>query len=121
MYTVILTLCRVVGLAQAKMTNTAWVPTALGESSFPSPSGSQLTNNSEQQAGGMGAGYNDSYQGGNTGGGGYDDNEGEGKSKDSTLGKMMEKGGKMFKNEGMAEKGRAKRDEASGMGGNNDY
>ena len=88
---------------------------------FLSPAGVQLTSNSEQQAGGMGAGYNDSYQGGNTGGGGYDDNEGQGKSKDSTLGKMMEKGGKMFKNEGMAEKGRAKRDEASGMGGNNDY
>ena len=74
-------------------------------------------NNSQQQAGGMGAGYNDS----STGGGGYDDNEGQGKSKDSTLGKMMEKGGKMFKNEGMAEKGRAKRDEAGGMGGNNNY
>lgn len=66
----------------------------------------------------MGAGDDDNY-GRSTGGGGYDDNQG--KSKDSTLGKMMEKGGKMFKNEGMAEKGRAKRDEAGGMGGNNDY
>ena len=37
MYSFILTLRRVVGLAQAKTTNTAWVPTALGEFSFPLP------------------------------------------------------------------------------------
>ena len=37
---------------------------------------------------------------------------------DSTAGKFMEKAGNMFKSEGMAEKGREKREQA-GLGGDN--
>ena len=43
----------------------------------------------------------------------YEDGDNK-KPKDSTMGKLMEKAGGLMKNEKMVEKGREKRDEASG-------
>ena len=85
----------------------------------------------DQDQGGMGVG-GDSGMGGSSGGyggssggmggtsGGYDDGSGSGGKKDSTMGKLMEKAGGMMKNDGLAEKGRQKRDEAGGGGYGND-
>ncbi|KAL2355872.1 hypothetical protein BJ546DRAFT_1060085 [Cryomyces antarcticus] len=62
------------------------------------------------------------YGSGATGGAGYGNkhsghDEGKEGKKDSTMGKLMEKAGSMFKNEGMAEKGRAKREEKGAFEG----
>lgn len=115
-----------------------------------------LTNNNKSGNTGSG-GYGDktdSYESGQTGSGGFGsgntastdygaDNTGSnygssgagshhqdnksGKSGDSTAGKLLEKAGGLFKNEGMVEKGREKRSQAgndefsSGGNNNNDY
>ena len=70
----------------------------------------------DSYGGGSGTG-GDSYGGGRSGRDYDDDNQGSGKQKDSTMGKMMEKAGGMFKSDKMEEKGAEKRREAGGYEG----
>ena len=90
------------------------------------------------QSSNTGSGGSDSYDSGNAGSGDYTDNSdsygsrGTGtnttssKKGDSTAGKLMEKAGGVFKNEGLVEKGQQKRAQAgnddfsSNLGSNND-
>ena len=79
---------------------------------------------SSGRTGGMTGGYDDTTSGGRTGGGyggttssgGYDDTSGSGGKQDSTAGKLMQKAGEMFKNDGLQEKGQAKRAQAGAFG-----
>lgn len=75
---------------------------------------------SSGQTGGLGS---DSYgsSGNQSHGSGTGGTTGGNTGKDSTVGKLMEKAGDMFKNEELENKGREKREGAGGLGGASNY